>query len=61
MRFSQIENLPLNREIDEYIKTHKEFETREDFVAALVKEKLKDQIKNREEQKKAMKKEYYEA
>jgi hypothetical protein len=33
MKFEQIENLSLNREIDKFLAEHKEFETREDVIA----------------------------
>jgi hypothetical protein len=33
MKFEQIENLSLNRELDRFMQEHKEFETREDVIA----------------------------
>ena len=40
MKFTQIENLSLNREIDRFIQEHKEFETKEDFIAYAVRKAL---------------------
>jgi len=36
MKFEQIENLSLNREIERFMQEHSEFETKEDLVAYAV-------------------------
>ncbi|MFH1072812.1 MAG: hypothetical protein V1743_05265 [Nanoarchaeota archaeon] len=57
MKFKQIENLPLNKAIEKYIKANKDFETPEDFIASLVRERLKDQLEQDQQEKIAKKKE----
>ena len=40
MKFEQVENLILNKEVEKKVKEVKKFETREDFIAHCVRKEL---------------------